>query len=420
VRILILQSELGVLRGGGENFTRNLFDRLSRRGHRISAAFVAGPSARYPVGLPAGISAEPLSGWWSRRPGQVALSSIARRLRSGSTATTGLDRVVDAVEWRGTRWHDRRFHRRVFHRFSSRWDAFDAVYVHGNVELAADVARYRPTILRLPGPVSEDKGALLRRVHAVCANGDALGRLRAFMGDLVLEVPLGLDFKVFSPGPSTVCTRLGWTRDHRVFGYVGRLTRLKGVDLLAQAFHQVAAACLEARLVIIGSGELEPSVRHVLAGEIDAGIVHMTGGLDTRDLVPWYRAMDCFLLPSRYENFSNALLEAAACGVRFVASDIGGNRMFVESGAAGDLFTPGSVPDMVLEMRKVISSRDGLRAEAALRVPLLRERYSWEASADCLEGILERQTGVKSAPDGAAEGPRPLVTDMNVDLRRMP
>jgi hypothetical protein len=45
MKILVLHSELGVLRGGGENFTRNVFVAFAERGHDVSAAFIADPGA---------------------------------------------------------------------------------------------------------------------------------------------------------------------------------------------------------------------------------------------------------------------------------------------------------------------------------------------------------------------------------------
>src|SRR5438876_9144538 len=76
VKVLILHSELGVLRGGGENFTRNLFVAFAKRGHDVAAAFVANRNSKYLIPLPAHIKPIPIAGWWSRKLGQEFLSSI--------------------------------------------------------------------------------------------------------------------------------------------------------------------------------------------------------------------------------------------------------------------------------------------------------------------------------------------------------
>ena len=171
LRVLVLHSELGVLRGGGENFTRNLFAVLAKRGYEISAAFVASPSGKYPVAMPVGIAPIPMCGWWARQPGRSALSFVARYAPSNTSPSPAFRRVTDSLEWRGARWHEERFHRRIRRQFAGRWQQFDAIYVHGSVQLAVEAARHRPTVLRLPGPVSIEQGRLLRAVPVTCANG---------------------------------------------------------------------------------------------------------------------------------------------------------------------------------------------------------------------------------------------------------
>jgi glycosyltransferase involved in cell wall biosynthesis len=210
------------------------------------------------------------------------------------------------------------------------------------------------------------------------------------MGQEAVELPVGLDFKTFSPVGPSVRTTLGWTDQHKVVGYVGRLTRLKGVDVLAEAFHQVASANPEARLIVVGGGEEDQSMRHVLREEIAADKVHVVPTLGPEELAGWYRAMDVFVLPSRYENFSNALLEAAACGVPFIATDVGGNRILHESGA-GLLFTTGSVTDLVRQLQEFFKDREPKRARALLFSKAVREKYDWDASADAMEAILKSQ-----------------------------
>ena len=52
MKILVLHAELGILRGGGENFTRNLFVEFSKRGHEVCAVFGADLKGSYPIPLP--------------------------------------------------------------------------------------------------------------------------------------------------------------------------------------------------------------------------------------------------------------------------------------------------------------------------------------------------------------------------------
>lgn len=387
MKILVLHSELGVLRGGGENYTRNLFSEFVKRGHQVSAAFIADSHGKYSLPLPAGIEPIPIPGWWSRKFGQATLSRVGEYIPSNSRLGTYWNRGQEALCWRTVRWHARRFQRRIERDFAHRWQEFDAVYVHSDPFLASKVASFRPTVLFLPGPVGAERESALRAVHAVCAHGDALARIREFLGDLAIELSIGVDRQVFKPGPTSVRAALGWTEEHLVLGYVGRLAYVKGVDLLATAFRDLSRTVSDVRLLIVGSGEEEKKIRSILKKEVDQGLVHFESNVSHQRLAEWYRAMDLFVLPSRYENFANVILETLACGVPFLASDVGGNRTFGKTGA-GWLFETGSISSLCESLFNILQNPSEMIVRGTLGPSLIRDHYSWSASAEQLEIII--------------------------------
>ena len=393
MNVLVLHSELGVLRGGGENFTRNLFAAFAERGHRVAAAFVADHNGRYPLSLPPGIQPIPVPGWWSSSLGQATLSALGQYLPPHSRYRKEWDRIQAAINWRVFEWHKRRFQKRIESKFSERWDDFDAVYVHGDTALASMVACHRPTLLRLPGPVTAESAPMLQKIGAVCANGDALAQIRGFLGDTALELPVGLDNRLFRPDSSSVRSALGWGNQHRVIGYVGRLAHLKGVDLLAAAFRELSQQTSDVRLLIIGSGAEEKSIRSVLAKQLAQGLAHIEPDLDHSQLAQRYRAMDLLVMPSRYENFSNALLEAMACGVPFLASGVGGNRIMAESGA-GWLFECGSASSLVARLKEILKNGSELKARGKIGLEYVKKDHTWSATAQRLEEIVHSRLGV--------------------------
>jgi glycosyltransferase involved in cell wall biosynthesis len=84
---------------------------------------------------------------------------------------------------------------------------------------------------------------------------------------------------------------------------------------------------------------------------------------------------------------SNSLLEALACGVPFLASNVGGNRMIGETGA-GWLFESGSVASLADGLSKVLTSGPELIARRHVGLRYVANRYSWAVSAERLEQIL--------------------------------
>jgi glycosyltransferase involved in cell wall biosynthesis len=170
-------------------------------------------------------------------------------------------------------------------------------------------------------------------------------------------------------------------------GYVGRLSRVKGVDLLAESFHAVSQKIDEARLLIVGSGEEEKNLRATLKPAIARGLVHFAGDVSHEDLPNWYRAMDLLVMPSRYENYSNAVLEGFACGIPFVGSDVGGNRAMYETGA-GWLFEPNSAVSLAAAVENALSDTNELKKRGETGLKHVRGRHSWLATAKRLEGII--------------------------------
>jgi len=394
MKVLVVHSELGVLRGGGENFTKNLFSAFAERGHHVKAAFLADHESRYPIPLPPNMEPLPIPGWWSRNAGQELFSLIRSQLPCNGRVRMLSDRVQEAVNWRVLRWHERRFQHRVERDFARLWDEFDAVYVHHSAVLASKIARRRPTILRLPGPAGAHLAPVLRAVHAVCANGDALSRIRTFLGDHAVELPVGVDGKRFTPEGSTIRSKLGWNCQDQVVGYVGRLTHLKGVDLLASAFHEIACVLPNVKLLILGSGAEERFIRATLAEEIAHERAHIESDVDHDIISDWYRAMDLLVMPSRYENFSNTMLEAMACGIPFLASGVGGNKLLGETGS-GWLFEAASVSSLVFSLRRILEDRSAIMSRGKIGRRYVRSLYSWEASAKRLEEIMMFRLGVR-------------------------
>ncbi|MGV9314733.1 glycosyltransferase family 4 protein [Streptomyces sp. NPDC003691] len=100
---------------------------------------------------------------------------------------------------------------------------------------------------------------------------------------------------------------------------VGRLCRQKGQDVLLAAWPAVRAAVPDARLILVGDGPDRAALTRLAPpGVRFAGAIH--------DIRPWLRAADAVVLPSRWEGMALAPLEAMACGLPVVVTDVSGAR----------------------------------------------------------------------------------------------
>jgi len=132
-------------------------------------------------------------------------------------------------------------------------------------------------------------------------------------------IPTGVDSRRFHPAPvDSVRRRLGLP-DGLLIGYMGGLRPEKSVDLLIRAFARADLA--DASLVLVGDGPLRPRLEQLAAGLGLAGRVVFAGR--AADPLPYYQSFDVFALSSATEQTPNALLEAMACALPCVATDVG-------------------------------------------------------------------------------------------------
>ncbi|SPE19210.1 Glycosyl transferase group 1 [Candidatus Sulfotelmatomonas gaucii] len=151
----------------------------------------------------------------------------------------------------------------------------------------------------------------------------------------------GVDSERFSPGLSQVRAQMRIAQEASVVGFVGRLTRDKGLPELVTAFDLILRAEPSAHLLLVGWFDAsEDTLGSNLRARIQSHPrMHCTGMV--RDTAPYYRAMDVLVLPTWREGFPNVVLEAAATGIPVVTTVCTGARDSVVPEVTGLLIQPG-------------------------------------------------------------------------------
>ena len=143
---------------------------------------------------------------------------------------------------------------------------------------------------------------------------------------------------------------LGLAKKGRMGVCVGSLVVRKDSLSIVRAVRAVADPALT--LNFVGSGSLEASCRRAAEGD---GRIRFVG--QVADVAPYLRAADFFVSASRAEGLPNAALEAIACGLPVILSDIGPHREILELAPwAGELFTTGNEPALAAAIGRVASS----------------------------------------------------------------
>jgi len=205
----------------------------------------------------------------------------------------------------------------------------------------------------------------------------------------VERVPKGVDADRFSPdGPDM--RRARGLEAHRVVLTVARLVPLKNLTLLLDAVAIVRARVPNVHAVIVGDGPEGTALRRRVATLDLVDAVTFVGGVSHADTPPYYRSADVFALSSSFDNSPNAILEAMACGLPVVATDVGGVRELVADRLGAAIVPAGDAEAFAAGLERFLSSADAAQAAGAHNRTTAATVFSWRASALRLLDVYQR------------------------------
>ncbi|OLD92546.1 MAG: hypothetical protein AUG84_01085 [Chloroflexi bacterium 13_1_20CM_4_66_7] len=216
----------------------------------------------------------------------------------------------------------------------------------------------------------------------------------------VFVVPPGVDLSTFQPIDRTEARRKIGYGSGRLLVFVGRLERLKGVEIAIRALALLRDRSHDdVRLLILGedskdADESEKDRLKAVATELRVrDRVDFLGSVVHHELPFFYAAANVCVMPSYSESFGLVGLEAQACARPVVGSDVTGLRSVVRDEVSGYL-VGGHDPAAYAERIGRLLDNPELAEQMGLRGRLLAQRFSWTRTADRLEdlfdGVIER------------------------------
>ncbi|MFP4131476.1 MAG: glycosyltransferase [Thiohalospira sp.] len=356
-------------RGGLERMVIDLATAQRAQGHQVAIATLFQPGQLAPEAEAAGVAVHPCH----KRPGPdpAALRRLRRTFRA----------------WRPEVIHS---HNPVPHQYAvlaAPARRAGRINTRHGLGQAADSRRsrrlYRLAMMRTDFAVAVCRAALEQYIHdglipprkgRVIHNGIRVDRFTA--RDAGRRDALRAELGAAPGGP--------------VVGTVGRLNPAKDQGRLVAAFAGVRQRHPDALLAIVGGGPLEADLRRDIT---TAGLEDWVFLLGDRDDVPaLLAALDLFVLPSRTEGYSIALLEAAAAHLPAVVTRVGGNADIVADGLRGRVVPPGDTAALTTAMGELLAAPELRRSMGQNAGEWAREHASVAAMAGSYEALY-REAG---------------------------
>jgi D-inositol-3-phosphate glycosyltransferase len=257
----------------------------------------------------------------------------------------------------------------------------------------ASGARAEPALrIRIEGEVAQQADLLI-----ASTTDEAEDLVRSYKADpeRVYVVAPGIDLNTFQPLDRGEARRKIGYDSGPLLLFVGRLERLKGVDIAIKALALLRDRAHEdLRLIVLGEdvrdGE-ESEKERLKAVASSLGVrdrVDFLGSVAHHELPYFYAAADALVMPSYSESFGLVALEAQACGRPVVASGVSGLRSVVRDEVSGYLIDDHDPAIYADRIGRLLADPE-LAQQMGRRGRLLAQRFSWTRTADRLEELFE-------------------------------
>ena len=242
---------------------------------------------------------------------------------------------------------------------------------------------------------------IMRNSDACTANSQATARIaRQICGNgNIGVVPMGVDIDDFSKAHDVDSLKKRFKVEGPVILFVGRLIDLKGIAYLIKAVPAVIQRFPAAKAFIIGSGPMKDELLTLVENlRLQKSIIFIDE-MAQEDLVPFYSMADIFVLPSivndsgETEGLGVVLLEAMACGLPVIGSDVGGISDIIRNGETGLLVNQKDSQDLSNQIIKLLTD-EGLRKKVVRNARnLIKTQFSWAVVAEHFIQIYRHALG---------------------------
>ena len=206
----------------------------------------------------------------------------------------------------------------------------------------------------------------------------------------IIVIPNGIDLSEYAVLPPTRSfkRKFGIKDEEKIVLYLGRLHKIKGVDVLVKAFTHIIKNLDDVRLVVVGPDDGSLDELQTLVKDMGVGNkVLFTGPLYGLEKIEAYVDSEVYVLPSRYEIFGMTVLEAYACGKPVIVSNVGGLKDLVINGETGLLVEPGNKEQLAKNILHLLNDNERAKKMGLTGKKFVERNFTIEKTVDALEDL---------------------------------
>ena len=226
-------------------------------------------------------------------------------------------------------------------------------------------------------------------------------------------MPNGVDLSLFGDPPprnDVLASELGLAPDAPVIGYIGSFYDYEGVDDLIAAMPILRREHPDARLLLVGAGEMDSAWRALAANLPEPDAVIFTGRVPHEEVERYYSLIDVLAYPRKASRLTDLVtplkpLEAMAQRRIVAASNVGGHRELITHGETGFLFAPDDPAACASALAEMLDSRNEWDAIRARGLAHVRARHDWATNARRYLDVYHLLLANVNRGDGRASAP---------------
>ena len=245
--------------------------------------------------------------------------------------------------------------------------------------LGSDIYRYRKNPLLYP---------MMRRIiqeaRSVFADGfDLSKRIKERFGRSCFFLATTRSLKIMGPGQSGKRERLKKSEGPYRFLFVGRIEKVKGIDLLLQSMAYLKKEVLSVHLTVVGRGGMEEWVKNFIKEESLEEHVSWMGNVPDETLASLYESSDCVVIPSRSESIPLVFSEALRFNKELIVTDVGDMGMLGRQyGVAWVILSENIMALKEMMKRRVELKENGKEERNEAKREELKRLFDIETSVD--------------------------------------